>query len=148
VLWAPRSKGTDSLAGDIMFFDFVTRRASDLGVFGGLRLSKMPDAAPAGAFNNTVALFACPGSYPSGLYKVSDLRVPVYGPRSREFPDAAPRPLPEDWATSLARVADIVATEARCAPGAGKLHALGYAEAVARSHPGGTRGQLYSIWFK
>jgi hypothetical protein len=147
ILWAPKSKGTDSLAGDIMFFDFVMRRAPSLGSFGGMHLSQMPNTAPAEPFNDTVAVFACPGSYPSGLYHVSDLRVPVYGPRNSDFPHAAPRPLPPDWDASLASVTTIAASETRCFHGAAKLTQLGFSEAVARGRPGGTRGQLYSIWF-
>ena len=148
ILWAPKSKGTDSLAGDIMFFDFVMHRVSDAGAFGGMRLSKMPDTAPSEPFNDTVAVFACAGSYPSGLYRISDLRVPVYGPRSSDFPAAPPRPVPEDWSTTLAGLTNIVATETRCFHGSGKLTPLGFSEAVARSRPSGTHGQLYSIWFQ
>jgi hypothetical protein len=144
ILWAPKSKGTDSLAGDIMFFDFVLRRAPSVGSFGGMRLSQMPNMAPAEPFNDAVAVFACPGSYPPGLYRVSDLRVPVYGPRNSDFPAAAPRPLPPNWDASLASIA---VTETRCFHGAAKLTQLGFSEAVARGRPGGTRGQLYSIWF-
>ncbi|HWZ92048.1 MAG TPA: hypothetical protein VNW92_24455, partial [Polyangiaceae bacterium] len=147
ILWASKSKGTDSLAGDIMFFDFVMNRAVDAGQFGGMRLSKMPEAAPAGPFNDTVAVFSCAGSYPTGLYRVSELRVPVYGPKSSDFPAAAPRPMPDDWGTGLAGVASIAVTETRCFHGGAKLIQLGFSEAVSRTRPGATRGQLYSIWF-
>ncbi|HTA91029.1 MAG TPA: hypothetical protein VK745_15675 [Polyangiaceae bacterium] len=147
ILWAPKSKGTDSLAGDIMFFDFMIRRAPIVGSFGGLRLSEMPSTAPTEPFNDTVAVFACPGSYPTGLYRVSDLRVPVYGPQSSEFPAAAPRPMPRDWSAGLAGVASIAATETRCFHDQVKLTQLGFSEAVTRSRPSGTHGQLYGIWF-
>jgi hypothetical protein len=147
VLWAARSKGTDSLAGDIMFFDFVMHHALDLGSFGGMHLSKMPDAPPAEPFNDTVAVFSCAGSYPTGLYRVSELRVPVYGPQSRDFPAQAPRPLPPTWTTSLASVVEIAATENRCFHDGPKLTALGFSEAVTRNRPSGTHGQQYSIWF-
>ena len=148
ILWAPRSKGTDSLAGDILFFDFVVRRAPGLGSFGGMRLSQMPDFAPRDPFNGTVAVFSCEGSYPTGLYPVTALRVPVYGPRQREFPEAPARPMPADWAESLASVTEIVASEDRCFKGDEQLTHLGFDKAVTRSRPPATRGQLYSIWFK
>ncbi len=147
ILWASKSKGTDSLAGDIMFFDFVMHRASDAGTFGGMHLSKMPDLAPAEPFNDTVAVFSCQGSYPIGLYRVSDLRVPVYGPKSLDFPAAPPRPMPPDWGASLAGATQVVITENRCFHGAGKLTQLGFTEAVVRNRPSGTHGQQYAIWF-
>ena len=148
ILWAPKSKGTDSLAGDLMFYDFVIRRAPSIGSFGGYRLNQMPKQPPSGPFNDTVAVFACGGSYPTGLYPVSALRVPVYGPRQTDFPGAAQRPMPEDWAQSLASEADMVAVEDRCFHGEAQLARLGYSKAVTRGRPPSTRGQLYSLWFK
>jgi len=148
ILWAPRSKGTDSLAGDIMFYDFALRRAQNLGAPGGMRLAQMPDAPPDGPFNDTVAVFSCSGSYPTGLYPVSSLRVPVYGPRQRDFPGEPARPMPEDWAESLASVAEIAVTEDKCFHNDGQLGRLGFNKVVTRSRPPSTRGQLYSLWFK
>jgi len=148
VLWSSRSKGTDSLAGDIMFFDFVLHHTKDLGTPGGMHLAQLPDAPPSEPFNDTVAVFSCAGSYPTGLYRVRDLRVPVYGPESSHFPEQPPQPLPENWDSSLASVANIAVTESRCFKADGKLSRLGFHEAVSRNRPGGTRGQLYSIWFK
>ncbi len=147
ILWTKRSKGTDSLAGDVMFFDFVTRRAPNLGSFGGMQLSEMPERAPDAPFNDSVAVLACPDSYPTGLYPVSALRVPVYGPRSLDFPSAAQHPLPADWQTRLPAYADIVATEDKCLDDAGVLQRLGYSRVVTRSRPPATHGQLFSIWF-
>jgi hypothetical protein len=148
ILWAPRSKGTDSLAGDIMFYDFVSRRVQYMGAYGGFHLAKMPDAPPTGPFNDTVAVFSCAGSYPTGLYPVSALRVPVYGPRQRDFPGAPTQPLPEDWATTLPQVAQIAVTEDRCFRNDAQLGRLGFSKTVTRNRPPSTRGQLYSLWFK
>lgn len=148
ILWAPRSKGTDSLAGDILFYDFVVRRAQNVGSPGGMRLSKMPDAPPTEPFNDTVAVFSCAGSYPTGLYPVSSLRVPVYGPRQREFPEAAPRPMPSNWPETLSSVAEIVTSEDRCFRDDEQLVRLGYHKVITRSRPPSTRGQLYALWFK
>lgn len=148
ILWAPKSKGTDSLAGDIMFYDFALRRAQGMGTPGGLRLARMPEKPPDEPFNDTVAVFSCPGSYPSGLYPVSSLRVPVYGPRQRDFPAEPPRPMPDDWAASLASVAEIAVTEDRCFRHEDELGRLGFGKVVTRTRPPSTRGQLYSLWFK
>jgi hypothetical protein len=148
ILWAPKSKGTDSLAGDIMFYDFALRRAQSLGSPGGMRLAQMPDKPPSEPFNDTVAVFSCSGSYPTGLYPVSSLRVPVYGPRQRDFPSEPSRPMPEDWSETLSSVAEIAVTEDRCFHNDGQLDRLGFSKIVSRTRPPSTRGQLYSLWFK
>jgi len=148
ILWAPKSKGTDSLAGDIMFYDFALRRAESMGSPGGMRLAKMPEKPPEGPFNDTVAVFSCSGSYPTGLYPVSSLRVPVYGPRQRDFPGEPAQPMPEDWTESLARVAEIAVTEDKCFRNDAELGQLGFRKVVSRTRPPSTRGQLYSLWFK
>ena len=148
ILWAPKSKGTDSLAGDIMFFDFALRRAQSLGSPGGMRLAQMPEKPPSGPFNDTVAVFSCPDSYPTGLYPVSSLRVPVYGPRQRDFPGAPAREMPPEWGESLASVAEIAVTEDKCFHEDAELARLGFSKVVSRGRPPSTRGQLYSLWFK
>ncbi len=147
LLWAAKSKGTDSLAGDLMFYAFL-RSAPSLGSFGGFRLAKMPDAPPSGPFNDTVAVFACDGSYPTGLYPVSSLRVPVYGPRQTDFPGAPVQEMPADWPATLAESAHMAATEDRCFKNEGQLTRLGFEKVVSRGRPPATRGQLYSLWFK
>ena len=113
-----------------------------------MRLSKMPELAPSEPFNDSVAVFGCNGSYPTGLYPISALRVPVYGPRQREFPDSPTRPMPDDWEQSLASETEMVATEDRCFHEEPKLSRLGYEKAVTRNRPPSTRGQLYSLWFR
>jgi hypothetical protein len=113
-----------------------------------MRLAQMPEKPPEGAFNDTVAVFSCSGSYPTGLYPVSSLRVPVYGPRQREFPSEPARPMPDDWEESLASVAEIAVTEDRCFRHADELGRLGFGKVVTRTRPPSTRGQLYSLWFK
>jgi len=148
LLWAPKSKGTDSLAGDIMFFDFALRRAQNMGAPGGLRLAKMPDLPPSGPFNDTVAVFSCSGSYPTGLYPVKSLRVPVYGPRQRDFPNEPARPMPPDWPASLANEAEIAVSEDRCFHEDSQLEHLGFSKVITRGRPPSTRGQLYSLWFR
>jgi len=94
VLWAAKSKGTDSLAGDIMFFDFVMRRAADAGAFGAMHLSSMPDEAPSAPFNDTVAVFSCAASYPTGciacrIYECRVWSAELRLPSCRAAPDAA-----------------------------------------------------------
>ena len=93
-------------------------------------------------------MFSCRGSYPTGLYPISALRVPVYGPKQTDFPSAAPQEMPEEWVHSLADEVDIVASEDRCFHQDTELERLRFDKVVTRGRPGGNRGQLYSIWFK
>ena len=147
LIWAGKSKGTDSLAGDLMFYAFL-QHAPSLGSFGGFRLAKMPDAPPSAPFNDTVAVFSCGNSYPTGLYPVSSLRVPVYGPRQTDFPGAPVQEMPADWQATLAESAHMAATEDRCFRNDAQLTRLGFDKVVSRGRPPSTRGQLYSLWFK
>jgi hypothetical protein len=49
-----------------------------------------PPAVDAASFQTAVAVLSCDNdSYRRGLYRVTDLRVPAFGPESRRFP--APR---------------------------------------------------------
>jgi len=113
-----------------------------------MRLAKMPEQPPSAPFNDTVAVFSCAGSYPTGLYPVSALRVPVYGPRQRDFPAQPVSPMPPDWTESLAGAAEIAVTEDKCFHNDSQLAQLGFAKIVTRGRPPSTRGQLYTLWFK
>jgi hypothetical protein len=82
------------------------------------------------------------------LYPVKSLRVPVYGPRQRDFPGQPERFMPEDWNESLAALAEIAVTEDKCFHNDAQLGRLGFEKVVTRTRPPSTRGQLYSLWFK
>jgi hypothetical protein len=56
--------------------------------------------------------------------------------------------MPDDWAESLASVAEIAVTEDRCIHHDDELGRLGFGKVVTRTRPPSTRGQLYSLWFK
>jgi len=82
------SKGWDSLAGDIMFFHYATQRTVNKKRIGSLHVAEIPKEAPTEPFDDRVAIFGCRGRYGTGLYRVKDLTVPVFGPRRRKFPKA------------------------------------------------------------
>lgn len=84
------SKGWDTVAGDLMFFDFALKRTVKPSKHGGMTLAEMgPPPDPQASFPTTVAYLGCNNAYKSGLYELSDLMVPVFGPNNRKFP--APR---------------------------------------------------------
>ncbi|WP_437811451.1 hypothetical protein [Sorangium sp. So ce1078] len=81
------SKGWDTVAGDLMFFDFALKRTVKHAKHGGMTLAEMgPPPDPQAPFPTTVAYLGCGNSYKSGLYELSDLTVPVFGPNNRAFP--------------------------------------------------------------
>ena len=77
------SHAGDSLAADLVFFDYATRGAVDARPYGHLTLARVPDAAPDDAPYGPALVLGCGASYPAGLYDVADLTVPPY--------EAAPR---------------------------------------------------------
>lgn len=93
IYWERRDAGKgETLAGDLLFYDFVFRRARDRQRIGKSYLAAMPSAAPEGPFNDRVAVLNCKGDLPQGLYRLGDLALPSFGPKARKYP----RPLERD----------------------------------------------------
>ena len=80
------SKGWDSLAGDLVFFDFAIRRSHDRRKVSGHWVARMPDQPPTDAPYGKVAFFGCDNMYKSGLYDLGQLTTPVFGPERERFP--------------------------------------------------------------
>lgn len=87
--YSDNARALESVASDLMFNGFANRYTSKRVRLGRSILATMPDKPPSAAINDKVVVFGCPRRYNTGLYKLSDLRVPVYGPDRRRFP--APR---------------------------------------------------------
>jgi hypothetical protein len=89
VVWQESvSKGWDSVAGDLVFFDFAIQRTVDRKRVGSVSIGRMPDEPPADEVAGPVMVFGCKDYYRTGLYRLEDLTTPVFGPASRAF--AAP----------------------------------------------------------
>jgi hypothetical protein len=119
VLWEhPVSKGWDTVGGDVVFFAFATRDTEDVKKIGRVRLGTMPDEAPdPAAWNDRVLVVGCDKrNYPPGLYRVTELDVPVFGPHKFEFP----APEKKGDVNALAAEAGALVVDARC-PDAKKL---------------------------
>ena len=115
------SKGWDSIAGDLMFFDFALKHTGKKTRHGAMHLAEMaPPPPPTSAhapFDATVAWLGCNDrqGYASGLYQIPDLTVPVFGPKSRSYPPPR-KPGPPSGATAeaLVRAASYVVLDTRC----------------------------------
>ncbi len=87
VVWTDTSRAESTLASDLAFYGFVTQHAVAQPGSGSLRLSAMPPDRPAVQYGDAeVAYSGCGKRYPSGVYHLSQLRVPSSGPRSDRFP--------------------------------------------------------------
>ena len=114
VIWQDgTSKGWDSIAGDLVFFDFATNHTIEMKSVGRLRIGKMPQERPADVPYGKVGYIGCEGGYPSGLYELSQMTVPVFGPRRTEFP--TPLVAAEADLTALVEGADFFVTHPKCA---------------------------------
>ncbi len=89
LVWRPASTAYDTIAGDLMFHDFAHRFSIDRRTIGDSTLAAMPAQPPTETtrqFFDGVAVLGCEKEYKTGLYRVADFRVPMWGPRVKEFP--------------------------------------------------------------
>jgi hypothetical protein len=87
-LWAKtdRTRGTDSVAGELLFYDFLRRHAqAPRSVAGGL-LAELGDKPPEGPFDTRVLVIGCGRDYDPGWYEMEDLATPPFGPRAKKLP--------------------------------------------------------------
>lgn len=116
LFWTETSDSFDSVAGDIMFFDFADRFAEDTKATPAGRVGRMPAAAPSAdaASGDRVAVLGCGKTYESGVYRVEDLTVPSWGPRRDEFPRPRISAKNEPAAEELVQEADFVILDKAC----------------------------------
>jgi hypothetical protein len=141
-----RSKGKDSIAGDIRFLDYVRRRAQKTTFVAGGTLVEVSDV-PTGPFDDTVAMLSCASDYEPGQYLVSDLSTPPFGPRVHELPPPRrPATLPDD-AARLVDTSEYVVVDPHCFDGAvPRLHE----SHTLLTHRAGSSGRMaaYEIWVR
>jgi hypothetical protein len=140
-----KSKGKDSLAGDIRFMDFVRRRAPKVTSVAGGILIELTEP-PVGPFDDTVAVLSCGEDYQPGQYLVNDLKTPPFGPRMGELPEPRkPITLP-DGAAELVAESEYVVVDTHCfngsVPGLGSGHTQ-----LTRRAASKTMG-AYEIWVR
>lgn len=79
LVWPDASLGRDSLAGDLAFTNYATLYGIEHQRIGGYNVVRLPPAPPASPSDYSVAVLACGGPYRTGLYRLSQLTVPVVG---------------------------------------------------------------------
>lgn len=138
-----KSKGSDSLAGDIRFFDYVRRHGTNpLQVAGGILITVAE--SPSGEFDDSVAVLSCGNDYQPGMYVVADLKTPPFGPRMKQLPrPREPATLPED-APQLIRAAEFVVIDPGCF--ADSPPALRATHSLMVKRNGSRSMKAYEIW--
>ena len=138
-----KTKGKDSLAGDIRFMDFVRRRArKSTSVAGGI-LVELTEP-PQGPFDETVAVLSCRDDYQPGQYEVRDLKTPPFGPRLGNLPEPRrPATLPDD-AADLVRTSEYVVLDPHCIEG--DVAGLRSSHSLLTKRAGSSRMAAYEIW--
>jgi dolichyl-phosphate-mannose-protein mannosyltransferase len=94
------SEGIQTLGGDVAFFEFVHRYTKNRMRVGGYNVAELPKTAPPPPNGpRWVAVLGCPGvDYETGLYYLSDLSTPRFGPDKYRFPlPRAPLTDAEQW---------------------------------------------------
>jgi hypothetical protein len=140
-----KTKGTDSLAGDIRFHDYLRRYAENLQQLSSGVLGELGEQ-PEGPFDDSVAVLSCGQDYAPGLYEVTDLSTPPFGPRMKELPaPREPATLPDD-ASRLIAQAEFVVMNPKCLPGGATGLRASHALLVKRS--GSKNMAPYEIWVR
>ncbi|HEX5098020.1 MAG TPA: hypothetical protein VFV94_00900 [Polyangiaceae bacterium] len=112
LLWTNTALGRDSLASDFAFLDYALHYAEDPEVISGYTLARVPkDPPPATHDDARVVVLSCGPPYPTGVYRLSDLRLPVVN----AGPAPPAEPLPDGPHAALA-TASFAAVERRCHP--------------------------------
>lgn len=117
LVWSPgKSRGWDSLAGDIAFHRFALLNAGNARVVGDFNLAEMPASSPPPSPEpEQVLLLTCGYSYARGLYRLRALSVqPLAAARpARDYP-APERPAPDEAVAALAQHALALVVNPKC----------------------------------
>ena len=99
-----RSVGWDTIGGDLVFFELAYNHTDKKRV-NGVWVGTLGEQPPSDeGRNDQVAFLACDRwTYKNGLYKVTDLTTPVFGPKSKSYPK--PRVTNSDEDSLLAQAA-------------------------------------------
>ena len=112
-----RSRAIDSLAGDLLFFGYVTRYGQPVKVDGGVSVVAVPASAPPDVRDERVAYLGCGTTYRAGLYRRADMVVMGAGRHAKkEYPEPL-QPMGGDASVEdLVAASDYVVWTKKCHP--------------------------------
>ena len=146
IVWQDRaSQGWDSIAGDLVFFDFAVNRTVEVERVGSHRVGRIPEERPLDTPYGKVAFIGCGDTYASGLYELSQMTTPVFGPERKRFPEPLVPAGVEDIEPLLEEAAFVVLDPTCAGDMRAKLSPAGFVDGALRKriNPAKTRLQLY-----
>jgi hypothetical protein len=128
VVWPStiKASGTDTIAGDLRFYEFVKNAIPRPATVGGFHFGPLPSKPPGDVSSNVVLYAGCGSTFEPGFFHLRDMNVPPQQPK----PIAAFRPIPidtEELAEAM-KQASFIAYNPKCKtgiarPGADFIHA-------------------------
>jgi hypothetical protein len=148
LFWPPsRRYGTENLAADLMFFDFVLNHAEERQGFEFGTLVRMPAEPPGEPFDDATVAITCDQPLAPGLYRASDFWASSYGEGAAPYP--APRVSAPDHASaaSLLTHAHFAISQPRCVTTLDGPEAELFDRAMRRMHVN-YGGAVFDIWVR
>ena len=110
-----RSDTIDTLAGDILFHEFVSQHGQEPARVGGGTLVVVPKNPLTKPFRDRVVALTCGRAPHPGLYRLSALAVPPYGPEKERYGRAERSGSDVESALEWLSDADFAVFDERCA---------------------------------
>jgi hypothetical protein len=110
LVWSGQALGRDTLASDFAFLDYAVHHTQAQQSISGYTVGKLPGRPPPTVDPDpSVVILSCGSPYRTGVYRLSQLRMPVLKPGRSPTPEK----LPADRSSALAN-AGFVGIERRC----------------------------------
>ncbi|MDC0741021.1 hypothetical protein [Polyangium mundeleinium] len=109
------SDGSNSIAADILFWEFAQSGLAERRVIEGGVLGRVTDTPITAPFHDAALLLGCTkDAPPRGLYHVNDLHILPYGPKALDFPAPEAEAATKEAAERLIPAAEYVILEKQC----------------------------------
>lgn len=145
-----KSRAWDTVAGDLMFFDMALRHSVDRKKVYSSWVAALPEHPPEDEahFEDTAVVIACTKQgFASGLYRVRDLHVPIFGPRASELPEPRRAAKSRAEALVLAKSASYAVLDPSCRGAARKLPP-GFRLAAKRRYLSRLKNRPYELFIR
>ncbi|MDC3958603.1 hypothetical protein KEG38_32410 [Polyangium jinanense] len=109
------SDGSNSIAADILFWEYARSGLEERRIVEGGILGRVTDAPITALFRDVALVLGCSkDAPPRGLYRVTDLHILPYGPKAREFPAPQAEAATKEAAEKLLPVTEYAVLEKQC----------------------------------
>lgn len=117
IIWN-ENREYDSLAGDFVFYTFVSQYARPQKPVSGIKIALMPRERPPERpwLVEMVAVYVCGGTYQPGQYQLGDLTVPAVGPATYPAPRKTADTEDKSALDDIVRTSSFLALDPSCHP--------------------------------